>query len=281
VDESTAPPRPSRTAAARQHYVRLRTRVESSTPGQVRRRARELDIVNHALILASLSLTLLVPALVTVSAFVPIGSESGVAAGAMRRLGLSSAAAHDLRALFPSKHRVAGSTTALSAVITLFFAIGWPAELGRGFQSIWALPARGLRDVWRTVPWLVSFFAVLALLASSGLLISGAAGVIVTAVLAVPVTFAWSWWGQHLLLGGRIGWRALLPGAAATSLFLFGFGLAMHVYLPHLITENYHKYGPIGVVLALLSWIIGFSVVMLGGPLVGHTIYVRRHPGSG
>jgi membrane protein len=279
--ESTTRSRPSRTAAAKQHYVRLRVRVDTSTPGQVRRRARELDIVNHALILASLSLTLLVPALVTLSAFVPIGSGSGVAAGAIRRLGLSSEAARDLRDLFPSKHTVAGSTTALSAVITLFFAIGWPAELGRGYQSIWGLPARGLRDVWRTVPWLASFFAVIALLASSGLLVSGLAGVVVTGIVALPVTFAWSWWGQHLLLGGRIGWRPLLAGAVATSLFLFTFGIAMHVYLPRLIIENHDKYGPIGVVLALLSWIIGFSVVMLGGPLVGHTVYSRRHADSG
>lgn len=273
--------RHSRTAAAKEHYDRLRQRIETSTPGQLRRRARELDIVNHALILASLSLTLLVPALVTLAAFLPIGSGSGLAAGAMRRLGITSQAAQDLRHLFPATHKVAGSTTVLSGLITLFFAIGWPAELGRGYQSIWSLPARGLRDSWRTVAWLASFFVVLGLIASSGRLVSGLGGVVVTGLVAVPITFVWSWWGQHLLLGGRVGWRPLLPGAIATSLSLFGFSIGMHVYLPHAIVDNFDKYGPIGIVLALLSWIIGFSVVMLGGPLVGHTLWVRRRPRAG
>ena len=279
ADRTTPPaavPKPSRTAAAKEHYDRLRVRVETSTPGQLRRRARELDIVNHALILASLSLTLLVPALVTLAAFLPIGSEGGIAAGALRRLGISSQAAHDLRQLFPSENKVAGSTTVISALITVFFAIGWPAELGRGYQAIWGLQPRGLRDAWRTVPWLVSFFAVLVFIASSGRLVSGLGGVILTGLVALPILFAWTWWGQYLLLGGRIGWRALLPGGIATSLLLFGFSIGMHVYLPHAIVDNYDKYGPIGVVLALLSWIIGFSVVMLGGPLVGHTLYLRR-----
>lgn len=270
------PSKPSRTAAAKEHYDRLMARVEISTPGRVRRRARELDIVNHALILASLSLTLLIPALVTLAAFLPIGSGTGLAAGAMKRLGLSAQAAEDLRSLFPSRTKVVGSTTALSAVATLFFAIGWPAELGRGFQAIWSLPSRGLRDTWRTVPWLVSLFAVLTVIASSGRMVSGLGGVVLTGLIAAPLTFVWSWWGQHLLLGARIGWRALLPGAIATSLMLFGFGIGMHIYLPRAIVEDADKYGPIGVVLALLSWLIGFSVVMLGGPLVGHTVYVRH-----
>jgi membrane protein len=267
----------TRAAAARQHYTRLRDRVEASTPGQVRRRVRELDIMNHALILASLSLTLLIPALVTTAAFLPVGSKQGLMAGAVHRLGLNAAAARDLRELFPSKHTVTNSTTVVSAVATVFFAIGWPAELGRGYQAIWRLPARGIRDLWRTVAWLVSFFIVLGFLTSVGRLVSGTGGAVLTGLIALPVSFGWCWWGQYVLLSGRVGWRALLPGAVTTSLLLFGFSLAMHVYLPYAIVENFDKYGPIGVVMALLSWIIGFSAVMLGGPLVGHFLYTRRH----
>jgi membrane protein len=265
-----------RTAAAKQQYARLRDRVEATTPGRIRRRARELDVVNHALILASLSLTLLIPALVTLAAILPIGRDTGLAAGAMRRLGLSGQAAADLRQLFPTSRANAGSITAFSAAVTLFFAVGWPAELGRGYQSIWGLPSRGLRDLWRTVPWLVSFIAVLAVTAGSGRLVPGDGGVILTGVIAVPVIFLWAWWSQHLLLGGRIEWRALFAGAVTTSLCLLAFNLGMHVYLPRAIVENHDKYGPIGVVFALLSWIIGFSVIMLGGPLAGHTIHTAR-----
>jgi membrane protein len=266
----------SRTAAARQRYAQLRERAEAGTAGQVRRRVRELELMNHALIMASLSLTLLIPALVTVSAFLPLGSHGGVAAAVVRRLGLSAQATKDVQQLFPTRKAVSGSITTVSAIGTMFFAVGWPAELQRSYQAVWELPSRGIRDMWRAMVWLVSFFGVIITVVATGSLVSGLVGALLTGLVALPLSVVWTWWTQYLLLGGRIGWRALLPGAVATSLGLFGFTIGMHVYLPIAITENSSKYGPIGVLLALLSWIIGFSAVMLGGPLVGHTIYLRR-----
>src|SRR5690349_8142821 len=102
--------RRSRTAAVRERYARARDRVDRSAAGHVQRRWRELDIMNHGLILASLGLTLLVPALITLAALFPVGSENGVAP-VIHRFGLSSEATNDLRQLFPSRKRVAGTTT--------------------------------------------------------------------------------------------------------------------------------------------------------------------------
>lgn len=232
--------------------------------------------MNHALIMGSLSLTLLIPALVTLAALIPLGRQNGIAADLAHRMGLSAQATRDLQSLFPTSGTAAGAATGFSAVATIVFAIGWPAELQRGYQSIWSLPARGLRDTWRLLVWLVSFFSLVALVVGVGALVSGAAGVALTAALGAPVSFVWAWWTQHLLLGGRVPWRALLPGAIATSATLLGFRLVMYFYLPVSIVENEKRYGALGVVFAMLSWVIGFSFVMLGGPLAGHTIFVRR-----
>ena len=46
--------------------------------------------------------------------------------------------------------------------------------------------------------------------------------------------------------------------------------------LSRAVTSNYDRYGPIGVVFTLMSWLTIFSVVMVGGVLVGHTIWRRR-----
>jgi membrane protein len=44
------------------------------------------------------------------------------------------------------------------------------------------------------------------------------------------------------------------------------------------ISYNYDRYGPIGIVFVLLSWFIGFGVVMLGGAVVGAELWeVREH----
>jgi hypothetical protein len=39
---------------------------------------------------------------------------------------------------------------------------------------------------------------------------------------------AWAWWGQHVLLAGRVTWRALLRGAVALVLALDGLRLVLH-----------------------------------------------------
>jgi membrane protein len=257
-------------------YARIRRRVDETTAGVVQRRIKELEVMNHALLLSALALTLFVPSLITLAAVVPLGSEFGLAASWARRLGLSEAAAHDVRHLFITDRTVAGGATVLSSLVTVLVAFGWPAELGRGYESIWGLESRGWRALWRPLVWLFAFFGVVAAVAASGAIASGLVGVLITGLLGMPLVLVWAWWTQHLLLGGRVAWRALLPGAVATAVGLLLLRLAMVLYLPRAIVSNYDRYGPIGVIFALLSWMVGFCVVMLGGPVVGHTWYQRR-----
>jgi len=232
--------------------------------------------MNKALLLSALALMLFIPALITVAAVLPVGSDHGVAAGWTRRLGLSSHAAHDLRQLFTTRNTVAGSTTALSSLITVLFAFGWPAELARGYQIIWGLAPQGWRSAWRALVWLVAFFGVVAAAAGAGAIAGGVGGALIGGVISLPLVLGWAWWTQHLLLGGRIPWRLLFPGAVATAVGLLGLRVTMAFYLSGAIVSNYDRYGPVGVIFALLSWIIGFCVVMLGGALAGHTYLHRR-----
>lgn len=267
---------PSKVAAARSRYTDVRSRADATTAGRVARRVKELDVMNHALIMASLSFTILFPAIITLAALLPLGPGSGVASGIARRLGLDAQATHDLLEIFPQRTTAEGSVTAVSAVFTVFFAVGWPAELQRGYQAIWDVPNRGLRDLWRPMLWLVTFFGLLSLAAWSGGLRGSAVSAFVTCLVALPLLFGWTWWTQRLLLGGRVSWRALRPGAVVTTVALVAFMVAMRVYIPNAIVHNTARYGPIGVVFALLSWVIGFAFVMLGGPLAGHTIVAAR-----
>lgn len=265
-------------SATRERYGRARARLDSSTAGQLQRRITELELMNQALVLSALALMLFIPALITLAALLPLGANSGLAADAARRIGLSPQATRDLQQLFPTKSSVQSATTGFGAVITLVFAYGWPAELKRGHETIWGLESRGLRDLWRPLVWLAVFFAAIVGAASSATLVDGTGGLLVTGVIALPVLFGWSWWSQHLLLDGRVPWRPLLPGAIALTAALFGMRVFMHFFLSHAIVSDYDSYGPIGVVFVLLTWFIALAVVMLGAPLAGHVFYLRRHP---
>src|SRR3954454_20998634 len=205
-------------AQAEERYTRVRERFDATTGGAVQRRISELDVTNKALILSALALMLFIPALVSLIAILPLGSNHGVAAGFARHLGLSAQATADVQKLFGSKQTVRGSTTYLGGLVTIVLAYGWPAELRRGYEYIWQLPAQGVRQLWRPLAWLAVFIGSVATTAAIGSDGSGAGRAVVYALVALPLLCLWSWWSVHLLLGGRVPWKCLIPTAIITGL---------------------------------------------------------------
>jgi membrane protein len=263
-------------AAASARLAGLRSRAEATTAGEIQRRINELNMLNQAAILSALAMVLIVPALVTLAAVLPVGSEHGLAASWGRHLGLDSQASADVRKLFITDKTVQASTTAFSSLLTIVSAYAWPAELQKSYTMIWGLPGRGLRGLWRPVLWIPSLFCVLGAVAASGAIAPGAGGSFLTGLVGFPVVLGWTWWTQHFLLSGRIRWRALLPGAIATTLALVALSVFNALMLSRSITYNHDRYGTIGVVFVMMSWLTLFSLVMLGGALAGHTVW-RRH----
>jgi len=268
-------------AHAEERYTHVRERFDRTTAGAVHRRITEVDVTKKALILSALALMLFIPALVSLVAILPVGSNDGVASGFARRLGLSAEATADVQKLFGTRQTVHGSTTVFSALVTIVLAYGWPAELRRGYEYIWQLPAQSVREIWRPLAWLGVFVAIVGGTAAIGSASSGGIKLVVYVLVILPLLCLWVWWSVHLLLGGRVAWRALIPTAIITGCALAGFRAYTLVSLSPNITSNFDRYGPIGVVFALLSWMIGFAVVMLGGPLVGEIVHQRRRRRDG
>ena len=251
-------------------------RVQSGTVGSVQRRMQDLQISRHALVFAALAMVLFVPALISLSALLPIGREHGLADRWAQHLALSAEARSPIRHLFTTDRTVRNATSVIGAVVTVLAAYAWPAELQRVYEAVWGLPSRGWRALWRPLVWLASTIAVLVVVAAVGSLAAGVAGAALTAVLCSPLVFGWSWWMQRFLLAGRAPWSALLPGALVTSVGLAGFSVVTSIYLSRAIVYNAERYGPIGVVFVLMSWLTWFSLVLLGGAVVGHAVHQRR-----
>jgi membrane protein len=72
-----------------------------------------------------------------------------------------------------------------------------------------------------------------------------------------------------LLLGGRVSWRRLLPPAVATGVFWFGMEAVFSVVFSGMVISNDQKYGPVGVVFALMSFFIAIGVVIILGAIAG------------
>lgn len=257
-------------------YSQTRERLDRSVAGHVQRRVKDIDLSNQALILAALAFMLLIPVLVSLSALFPLGAGQGIAAEIAQRLGLSPEATQNLQALFPSRDKVLGTTTFFSVALAFISAFSWPTALQRGYELAWGLPSLGWRALWRPLLWLAGFLVFGAVLGGAGPLVTGGLRVVLLVVIGLPLATAWAWWTQHLLLGGRVGWRQLLPGAIAIGVGLVAIRLFAEFYLSSSIISHYQKYGPLGIVFIMLSWLVALSTVMLGGAVLGVVVQERR-----
>ena len=257
--------------------AQTKERMDASRVGHVQRRFVQADLANQAMILAALALSLLVPVLVTLAALVPLGAANSLPAAIGVRLGLSPKAVTDLQSLFPSRAAVRGTSTVLSSLFTLLSAYAWPTALQRGYEIAWGVTSRGWRGLWRPLVWLTVFVAagaLLLVLPRSGL--ADPWRTVLLLVLWTPIIFVCSWWTQHFLLRGAVGWRLLIPGAVAMTIGLVGLRGFAAVWLSSAITYNFERYGPLGIVFMLLTWLVAISIVMLGGPVLGAALHERR-----
>ena len=276
-DPAEAPVRRRGTDRVVARVVETKGRIDASRVGHVQRRFVQADLANQAMILAALALSLLLPVLVTLAALLPLGAADSLPAVVGRRLGLSSASAADLQKLFPTRAAVRGGSTVVGSVFTLVSAYAWPTALQRGYEIAWGVESKGWRGLWRPLVWLtafVAFGAVLLVLPTSS--IANPWRTIVLLLIWTPVVFCWTWWTQHFLVGGAVPWRLLLPGAVAMTVGLIGLRAFAAVYLSTAISHNYGRYGPLGIVFMLLTWLVALSVVMLGGAVVGAALHEHR-----
>jgi membrane protein len=87
-------------------------------------------------------------------------------------------------------------------------------------------------------------------------------------VILVAFTGFW-WFSMWFLLVGRIPWRRLFPSAVATGLCWLGMVAVFSATFSGMVISSYNRYGPIGVVFDIMSYLLAIGVVIILGAVVG------------
>lgn len=260
--------KPSEAAGRPSLFGRLRRAISNSPVGRGWRRSSDLGLGSRSLGFAALGFLTLVPLLIIVSSADPERGR-GFAQWLGEGLGVSTASRAEVEELFTRPGQALRTTTAFGIAVLAAFGLTFGAAVQAGYEKVWDLPSARWWARWRHVVWLGVLTGYLFAAATTTLRRESPAGA-VTAALSAVLFF---WWSQHMLLGGRVRWLALLPGAVATTLGLLGLrGFSQLVFSP-LIASNAVTYGAIGTVLVLQSWLVGVGVVVFGGALVGRLVY--------
>jgi membrane protein len=242
-------------------------RVQSGTPGKLMGRLNAADFMNSAFQFSALAVLCLFPFIIIVTA--ALGGDGRRVI--VSRLGLSPQAAKVIDSLMSSGHQALATLNAIGIVFLLMSGIAIAGTLQAWYQKLFEVqpPSSWLRQMAVRSIWLATMVVNVAALSLVGLQTGPAGGRLLIFICEFVISLLFWWWSLYLLLYGRVGWRELFPAGLATALCLTGLGVVSALSFSDSIVSNQQKYGTIGAVMVLMSWCIGFGVVVHLGAVVG------------
>ncbi|WP_371478658.1 YhjD/YihY/BrkB family envelope integrity protein [Kitasatospora sp. NBC_00315] len=265
---------------------RMRHTAETRLPVITRVVARllQVNVFEAATRLAAQCFLTAVPLLFVVGSIAPQSFSDRVVSSLRSALGLHGGSVDQLRQVYqPHDAEVRQAVGAVGAVMVLLSATAFSRAMQRVCERAWQMPKAGARVVaWRWVVWVASLLAILAL---QGPLRDGFG---VGQVLGLPLTLASSvliwWWTQHLLLGGRLPWLPLLPGALLAGGAMVALSFTARLYIPRALNRSLADYGSLGPVFTVLSWLIAvcaaITVCLTVGAVVAQEPLAARYLGT-
>ncbi|MFJ4202910.1 ribonuclease BN [Streptomyces sviceus] len=257
--------------ASRRRTARVAAVLRSGAATRLLSRLSALNVVEGSVRLAAQAFLTALPLLMTVAAFAPGWLQDLLADSLRAVLGVRGDTLDELREVFSATGTTRSTTGALGVVVTLVSATAFSRALQAVCERCWHLPRAPVRTaVWRWLLWLVVWLACLLLQAPlrSGFGLGAGTGLVLSLLSA---TLLW-WWSQHLLLGGRIGWRSLLPGAVLAGAGTVLLSLSARVLLPTAMERSLNEFGPLGPVFTFLSWLIAVFLVAVSGLALGEYV---------
>lgn len=180
-------------------------------------------------------------------------------------LGLTGRAARTVTDAVDTAEQSRRVATVVGVAGLLWSGLRLSRSLAYAYNTAWQVQARGLRDRLYELAWLAGMGVILA--AAFGattaveLLHVGVAPVLLlTAVLVNIGGFVWTSW---LLPNRRVGVRALLPAAIFGGVVLEILKVVGTLVVPRIVADSSALYGTIGVVFAVLMWLLVLGRVVV------------------
>jgi membrane protein len=228
-------------------------------------RLAAVQVMDRGIGLGAQAFSALIPLVIVYSSVVPVSDAHSFAGRLIEQLKLSGAAAASVREAIAPPSTVAHSITVIGFVLVVVSALSFARALQRVYELSYELPSVGIRGThWHLlwialIPVYISLRPLVAGIAGGWWRIAGSLLLGSTAWLTTP----------YILLGRRIAWRRLLPGAAITVLSMTVLGGASLIYLPHSVSTSAERFGAIGIAFAMLSWLVLAGFVIIGAAAAG------------
>jgi membrane protein len=244
-----------------------------------------VNVLDSATRLAAQVFLTAVPFLFVAAAVAPKGFRDQLVSSAESIFGLSGSSAQQLRDVYADQDVSLRETVGvIGGLMALISATACSRAMARVCERAWGLGRSPVGvAAWRWVVWIATW--VLILVAQAPVRQGFGAG----PALGVPLAFLASagewWWTQHLLLGARVAWLPLLPGALLTGAAMTAMAVTARIYMPTALNRSLSEYGSLGSVFTILSWLIAVCAVVTvtvtaGAVLAQHPPFAARLRGG-
>ena len=205
------------------------------------------------------------------------GSNHRLAADIVHDLGLTGQAAKTMQQTIDTARHSAKAASVIGLLGLAWSGLSVIAALQQGINLAWQSSGQGFKTKLLGVPWLVGaavlFFGSFALSSLLAFLPGWFAPLNVVISLAVDLgLFLWTFW----LLGTvKVGVKAVLPGAIAAALGFEVLKIVGSVYVPKLVASSSALYGSLGIVFAILAWLLFFGRLLVYSSVFNVVLYER------
>jgi len=242
-------------------------RFEKSAAGRYWSHLSTADFMNSSFAFAALAVLSAFPFLAVTSSLIGGDIRKAIVA----RMGLNDQAKHDIDGLVATGNQAVATLTWFSAIVLVLGGIGMASTLSAWYHRIYErTPARGfLRHVAYWTAGVVAFTLYISLqvwIFDKARPVGGR-GLIFLITFVVSVVF-W-WWSSYMLLYRQVPLRKMFPAGVATGACITGLGIVSAFFFSDQVTSGQKSYGPAGVVIALITFVVGYGVCLHAGAVFG------------
>jgi membrane protein len=242
----------------------------------------DMQFVDRSIALGSLGFTALVPLLVIASAFLP--GTDGLANELIDRFHLHGSTAQLVREVFAQPDAVRQSISWLGVLLLIGASLSFTRGLQRVYERAWRLEARGLAGTRAGLIWIAGIVVWSTIFASARDSLLDLTGPLASLVVLLTVDAVLWLWSPWILLAGRVDWHRLVPTSLLTAVAMTAVSVGSVIYMPEAIGRSATHYGPIGIAIALVSWLVGIGFALtvcagIGAVLGGEVDEPEPEPG--
>jgi len=204
-----------------------------------------------------------------------------LAGSVVRELGLTGDAAAAVKNTISAAEGSRRTASLIGVVGLLWSGLGLVAALQYAINTSWQVTGHGWKDKLKGLAWLggasVLFMGSFALSAVLNLddLPRGLWPLNICVGLALNLAL-WLW-TMKALSNRDVGWKSLLPGAAVGAIGFEVLKLVGSIYVPRLVASSSALYGSLGVVFALLAWLLFFGRLIVYSAVVNVVRWEEDH----